>query len=494
MYLRICTCIKSIPHIIYSLSTHPELILKSVIDKMATIEKFVTNRGNPGIIVDGFKFKKDKFFKNSKLWRCVEKSCKSNCKTDLDELLILGGRLEHDHDEPERRTIERQKVRHACKRKAEDEPSERPSKLIIKEIEKVGTDELVSQDITSVRQAMYRQRRKTQPKLPTSRMETIEMLKEYELKSSKGEDMIYVSSSESEIVMLTTKSNLQSLCQEDVQIFGDGTFQYCAKHFYQLYTLHIFQNGQYIPCVFFLLPFKTKACYIEMFRCLVDACVKENFTLNIENLNLDFELAVHDAARHFWPDVAIKGCQFHLAQAWYRKIQSLGLTSEYKSQDSAVGQWLKTFFGISFLDPAVVEECFVFDIFSEAPDSEKAVDFADYVVNNYIDQSSSFPPIIWEDSDVEGKRTTNGCESFHKEFSTMFYSSHPNIFDFLAKIQCVQTKTYLKIRAANGRFPSGRKESDNTKQKKELKARFENGELTRIEYVRRMAFKALPVV
>lgn len=197
-----CTCIKSIQHIIYSLSTHPEL--KSVNDKMATIEKFVTNRGNPGIIVDGFKFRKDKFFKNSKLWRCVEKSCKSNCKTDLDELLILGGRLEHDHDEPKRRTIERQKVRHACKRKAEDEPFERPSKLIIKEIEKVGTDELVSQDITSVRQAMYRQRRKTQPKLPTSRMETIEMLKEYELKSSKGEDMIYVSSSESEIVMLTT--------------------------------------------------------------------------------------------------------------------------------------------------------------------------------------------------------------------------------------------------------------------------------------------------
>jgi hypothetical protein len=37
-----------------------------------------------------------------------------------------------------------------------------------------------------------------------------------------------------------------------------------------------------------------------------------------------------------------------------------------------------------------------------------------YVVNNYIDQSSSFPPTTWADSDVECKRTTNGCESFHK--------------------------------------------------------------------------------
>jgi hypothetical protein len=146
-----------------------------------------------------------------------------------------------------------------------------------------------------------------------------------------------------------------------------------------------------------------------------------------------------------------------LAQAWYRKIQSLGLTSEYKDQESPVGQWLKTFFGLSFLDPDV-EECFVFDIFSEAPESEKAIKSADYVVNNYIDKSSTFPPITSADSDVECKRTTNGCESFHKEFSTMFYCSHPNIFDFLARIQSVQTKSYLKIRAARKNIPLGRKQ------------------------------------
>jgi hypothetical protein len=67
-----------------------------------------------------------------------------------------------------------------------------------------------------------------QPKLPTPRMETIETLKGYEGKSNNGENMVFVSSSDTEIVMLTTKSNLQFLCQNDVQIFGDGTFQYCA--------------------------------------------------------------------------------------------------------------------------------------------------------------------------------------------------------------------------------------------------------------------------
>jgi hypothetical protein len=43
---------------------------------------------------------------------------------------------------------------------------------------------------------MYRQRRKTQPNMPTSRMETIETLKDYEVKSSNGENMMFVSSSE----------------------------------------------------------------------------------------------------------------------------------------------------------------------------------------------------------------------------------------------------------------------------------------------------------
>ena len=270
---------------------------------MPSIEKLVTNRGNPGLIVDGFKFRKDNNFKNSKLWRCVEKTCSSRCKTELDDLIILDGRLEHDHAEPDRRNIERQRVRQACERKAEDEPSERPSKLIIKEIEKIGVNELVTQDITSVRQAMYRQRRKLQPKLPTSRTETIETLKEYEVKSSNGEDMVYVSSSETEIVMLTTKSNLQFLCQNDVPMFGDGTFQYCSKFFYQLYTLHAFRNGQYVPCVFFLLPRRNKECYIAMFQCLLDICTQENLILNIEYLNLDFEYAAYEAARHFWPDV-----------------------------------------------------------------------------------------------------------------------------------------------------------------------------------------------
>jgi hypothetical protein len=47
-------------------------------------------------------------------------------------------------------------------------------------------------------------------------------------------------------------------------IFIDGTFKYCPKYFYQLYSLHGCKNGNAIALVFALLPAKSEDCYIKM--------------------------------------------------------------------------------------------------------------------------------------------------------------------------------------------------------------------------------------
>ena len=82
---------------------------------------------------------------------------------------------------------------------------------------------------------------------------------------------------------------------------------------------------------------------------------------------------------------SLNGCHFHLSQAWWRKIQSLGLATEYKSEVSVIEKWLKVFFGLSFLNSENIEECFAFDLFSCTPDDPRAVRFADYIVHNYIE-------------------------------------------------------------------------------------------------------------
>ena len=137
--------------------------------------------------------------------------------------------------------------------------------------------------------------------------------------------MIHTIDKDSNTVMFTTETNLKFICQ-DVHLYGDGTIQYCAKFFHQLYTLHAYKNGQYVPCVFFLLPCKSKECYVSMFKHLLDSCARYNLSLNVSYIHFYFEVAVHDAAKEFCPDVSIKACQFHLSQAWYRKIKNLGLS------------------------------------------------------------------------------------------------------------------------------------------------------------------------
>jgi hypothetical protein len=77
--------------------------------------------------------------------------------------------------------------------------------------------------------------------------------------------------------------------------------------------------------------------------------------------------------RSVWPNVIIKACQFHLGQAWYRKIQNLGLSKEYKDPESDIMKWLKTFFGLSYLDSFDVIDCFALDILPDALHDEKAM-------------------------------------------------------------------------------------------------------------------------
>jgi hypothetical protein len=67
--------------------------------------------------------------------------------------MIIDGRFEHNHAEPDDRTVQRLKVRQECKRKATDEPRERPNKIIMGEIATQDSTELVPEDVKSVRQA-----------------------------------------------------------------------------------------------------------------------------------------------------------------------------------------------------------------------------------------------------------------------------------------------------------------------------------------------------
>jgi len=64
----------------------------------------------------------------------------------------------------------------------------------------------------------------------------------------------------------------------------------------------------------------------------------------------DFEQAIHTAIKDVWPTTNLKACRFPLGQAWFRKMQSLGLAKPYM-KPGEMSEYLKLFFGLPFLRP-----------------------------------------------------------------------------------------------------------------------------------------------
>jgi hypothetical protein len=130
--------------------------------------------------------------------------------------------------------------------------------------------------------------------------------------------------------LFSCRLNLECLCNDMTNFFIDGTFKYCLKYFYQLYSLHGCKNGNYIAFVFALLPAKSEDCYIKMWDLLIAACRERNLVLQPEVFHIDFECAMHSAILIKYPNSTISCCRFHWGQSWWRKIQAVGLSVEYK--------------------------------------------------------------------------------------------------------------------------------------------------------------------
>jgi hypothetical protein len=166
--------------------------------------------------------------------------------------MVISGKLDHTHEVDER-MLERKLVRLTVKRKANRDVSERPSKSIRSELQKVEENNLTENDLKSLSMAIYRERRKRHPTLPKSREDVHTALDGMTIETSKSENMCLINDQESGIIIFSCTSNLRVLCTQVEEIFIDGTFKCCAKYFEQLYTVHGFRNGHYVPLIFALV-------------------------------------------------------------------------------------------------------------------------------------------------------------------------------------------------------------------------------------------------
>jgi len=193
-----------------------------------------------------------------------------------------------------------------------------------------------------------------------------------------------------------------------------------------------------------------------------------------------------------WPYCEVKACRFHLGQSWGRKIQSLGLSRQFGKKDTEVSQFLKTIFGLSLLPPAEISDCFALDFIPKLPNDQRVEEFCDYVLENYIDADSNFPPPVGSECSASSLVTINACESFHAHFNALFFSAHPSNFVLVSALQKIQNETYIKMRSVTTRRL---KKSATVKKEDSISSKTEQYRanlVSRIEFVSSVSYKFLP--
>ncbi|GFR63693.1 hypothetical protein ElyMa_005489300 [Elysia marginata] len=148
------------------------------------MEITTTNRGKPCFILENYRFKCARVTKTTKEWRCTTDRCKARCTTDLDTTIVIHSSTCHNHSSMTAEDKEKHKIRQFCKRKATDDISARPSKIVCSELR--STESLDYTHVKGIKNAIHLQRLKLRPKLPKTRQETLECL--HGLKEGRNKD------------------------------------------------------------------------------------------------------------------------------------------------------------------------------------------------------------------------------------------------------------------------------------------------------------------
>lgn len=450
--------------------------------------EIMNSEKNKTIIVKyGYKFRFHKMLNNDvQRWTCCRNTCKCFFKrhNDVDTEIYN----DHTHNRPSEQDINRQKLSNNLKRKAVEEISVLPSKLICRELKISDINTLTLNDTSLIKRNIRNARLSIHPNIPKNIAETHAAINEITLVTNTNEPFLLVNDSNSGIIGFSTKSNLEVLCGINT-IFVDGTFRSCPNVFYQFFTIHGLVKESYIPLVFFLLPNKETETYVRLFEHTINSCAQYQLIFSPDEVFIDFEIAIHTAAKLVWPKIVIRGCRFHLGQNWWKKIQALGLVNTFKTLSSEKSNFLKYFFGLPFLRPEEVSECFVEDLMTVQPNDKQIQLFCDYILNTYILDDATFPPNIWSAFAATTVRTTNSCESYHSRLNRRFYSPHPNIFNFIDELLEVQSETQIKLRSTNQKKKSTLDKEQNLR---EQMTKYANNYITRFEFIKSVSMKFLP--
>jgi len=329
------------------------------------MEILKSNKGKDKLVYNGYIYRKNTTNITSQSWRCEEKSCKGSASTPVNYQIGVQVIEKQVHNHPPNPA--RTEIAVAMSRMLDDaSTSDAPPRRVISRIEMSQEALAVAPKRKSLTARIQRKRRRMDfgyEREPQNRA-SINIPERFKTAKHGINEVIFLfhddepqdeeDNSKDRIIIFATDLMLDELSKSDVWMM-DGTFKVSPALFFQLYTIHVVvPNSKYVfPCAYCLLPNKTHATYKRVFQILKTAC--QNLVPRI--CIIDFEAAAKRALLEEFPQISVEGCFFHLTQSVWRKVQSVGLTEEYKNS-ADVRHFVKSLCSLAFLRVEIVPEAF----------------------------------------------------------------------------------------------------------------------------------------
>jgi len=257
------------------------------------------------------------------IWRCDQKTlnCHGRLHVGPDETVLQ--ELPHDRHFPDAARINALIVKHRLKTAAKETRDD--PQVIISQVTSTSSDATIAR-LPKVR-SMKRDIRVTRQiltcgngvRLPANLSEI--NLPEELKKTTKGECFLLHDSGpetgSNRFLVFGTENFLKHMVSCD-EIFCDGTFKLPPNLFCQLYIMHGFDGEKYVPCIYALLPNKSKPMYAALLNALIE---KSNHKFKPKTVMSDFEAGFINAVQETFPEAVCKGCFFHLSQSIMRHVQ-----------------------------------------------------------------------------------------------------------------------------------------------------------------------------
>lgn len=402
-----------------------------------------TKKGKPSLVFGMYSYRVHKTTQEYISWLCIKEKkskCRGRVKTTLQHAIIPATTMEHSCV-PNKAELDVNRARHNCRKRAREEVSV-PVNVIYKEefsgLYSQGF-ELVTEvpKYDSMKTVLCRDRRGAigTDQNPKSSNEIV--FPDDLLTLPDGRSFLLADKTirDKRMIIFGGEDTLQLLEKQDATYFFDGTFKSCPKQFCQLYTIHVDIGSSdtetnVCPAVYAFLPDKTEDTYFHMLM-----AIKESFpSWKPSTIKIDFEVAVISAIQRVLPHTGISGCSFHFSQSIWRKIQTIGLTSEYK-ENQEVAKTCRRCAALVHIPPQNIDDAWLI-IMEDAPeDNVKLTEFLDYFVEQWL-ENLTITRSMWNVYE-QRHRTNNAVEGWNSKLNALVGRKAPNIFFLIEKLKLI---------------------------------------------------------